>query len=108
MDSIDFGPESRWNKPVASERNSRDARLIILHGFLPARVIHRPRIRRQHHELCERKFRLFGNLGRGGKRLCTITRQSEDERSQNVYAILTKSPKTLDQVFSGTDRKSTR
>src|ERR1041385_3736025 len=102
MDSIDFGPESRWNKPVASERNPRDARLIVLHGFLPAREIHRPRIRRQHHELREREFCPFCDVCCRGKGLCAIAGQPEDKRSQHMDAILTEGPKTLDKVFSGT------
>src|ERR1041385_4552465 len=101
MDRVNFGPERRWNKPVASERNSCNACWIVLHGFFPARKIHGPRIRRQHHELSKREFCPFCHLSRRGKGLCAIAGQPEDKRAQYVDAILTEGPKTLDEVFSG-------
>ena len=69
--------------------------------FSPGGEIQRARERRgEHHELRERDAGRLRERCRGVERRGTITRQPEDERPENVDAILAEGPQPLDELVA--------
>src|SRR3954468_7392027 len=89
-------------KPVTRDRNSLDFGYIFALRLFPGKEIHGSGKWREHHELREREAGSAGKIESRFKGVFTVCRQTEDERTQDMYAVVRKSLKALDQLFAGT------
>jgi len=85
---------------MASDGDSRNPCLIVLHRLFPAFKVDRPRKGHKHDKLSECQVRPLRD-GKGGfKGFRPVARQAKYERTQHLHAMLGESAQTVDQFFS--------
>ena len=100
MRRVDLRTLLAGDQPESRQRMSGDAGRIGRHLLFPLCEVHGARERRQHDELRKRDVRLLRELGSGVERFELIGRQSENERTENMDAVLAKFLEPRDELVA--------
>jgi hypothetical protein len=85
------------DQPVTRDGHSAHVRRLAAETLLPRFKINGARIRRQHDELRERELRPIRDVDGRLERGRTIARESEDEGTKDMNAVLAERAETRDQ-----------
>ena len=99
MRRIQLGPIVLRDEPVARDRNAVDHAFRGSPVVLPLLEVDRARERRQQDELRERDVRAFREATVASN-VSAVARQPEDERAEDVDAVLAERPQPLDQFLA--------
>ena len=85
-----------WDQPVTRDGYSANVRGVAPETLLPGLKINVPGVRRQHHELRDdsRPIRDVNSCLERGR---SVARESEDERTKDVHAMIAERAQARDQ-----------
>ena len=93
-------PFVRGNEPVAGQGNAIHLSYIVGLRLLPFLKVDGARKRRQHDELRESETGPLGKIMCGVKRVGAIALQAEDERTEDMHAVIGKRPELFYQIVA--------
>ena len=73
---------------------------VLTETLLPGREVDRAGIGSEHHELRKRQPRAISNVGRGRERGRAIAREPEDERAEDMHAMIAECAQARDQCLA--------
>src|SRR5918995_3332330 len=85
---------------MARDRDAGNAGGVLTETLLPGREVDRAGIGSEHHELRKRQPRAISNVGRGCERGWAIARKPEDERAEDMHAMIAECAQARDQCLA--------